>query len=395
MPRILIVDDEPQVTSAMKLLLRKAPFELITTNDPREAVDLASNGNFDVVVTDMQMPEVDGVSVLAQIREKAPQTVRIVLSGHASLERTIAAINGAGVFRFLTKPCSRDELLASIQEALIARESNREPQADGELCAAFESATRSLWMAAQPIVSVREHKVIAYEALVRSREPRLPHGGAIMEAAEQLGQIKRIERQIRGVLGDVARDLPSGQLLLVNLHPDTLDDPDLVSTTSPLAPYAASVVFEITERARLKADGPGWRALQTLRSRGHRIALDDLGAGYAGLNSLFSLKPDIVKIDMELVRDVHKSPPRAKFDRIDRRRVRTARNARHRGGRGVTRGDGMSCRARVRLASGILFRAARAAVRGCRVADLIAMPTMCAPVGSNIEEPARRRERIR
>jgi EAL domain-containing protein (putative c-di-GMP-specific phosphodiesterase class I) len=312
--RILLVDDEPQVTNALRLMLRHSPYEVVVTNSSREAMTLAAGGAFDVVVSDMQMPDADGVDVLTAFRETAPSTMRIVLSGSASLEQTIASINEGAVFRFLTKPCGSEALLRTIAEAIAAREEKSErPSQPTELDASFASAQKTLWMATQPIVSVGGHNVVAYEALVRSREPKLPHGGAIMEAAEQLGRVRDIERQIRATLGDVARTMPAGKKLLVNLHPDALDDPELVSAASPLAPYSDSVIFEVTERARLKTGSAAWHALATLRERGHQIALDDLGAGYAGLNSLFSLKPDIVKIDMELVRNVHQSPPRAKL----------------------------------------------------------------------------------
>jgi len=316
MARVLLVDDEPQVTRALRVMLRKTPFDVVTTNSAREAVALASDGSFDVVVSDMQMPDADGVQVLSQIRASAPDTMRIILSGHASLDRTIAAINDGGIFRFLTKPCAPNELLTSISDALAVRDARSVPPLSDDqrdLERAFASATESLWMAAQPIVSLREKRIVAYEALVRTREPRFPHGGAIMEAAERLGRVRQVERQIRGALGDVVRRLARGQKLLVNLHPDALDDPELVSDASPLAGFAEEVVFEVTERARLKRGTDGWRALETLRQRGHAIALDDLGAGYAGLNSLFALNPEIVKIDMELVRNVHQSPPRAKL----------------------------------------------------------------------------------
>ncbi len=313
--RILLIDDEPQVTQSLRLILRTARYDVVTSNNPAEAVALAADGSFDVIVSDMQMPDLDGVDVLKKVRESAPNTTRVVLSGTANVDRTIAAINDGGVFRFLRKPCDAEEFLTTIADAIHARESRPGMEIDRKraLAAAFESAQKSLWMATQPIVSVVDHSIVAYEALVRTREQKLPHGGAIMEAAEQLGRIREIERQIRVSLGDVVQRLPLGKKLLVNLHPDALDDPDLVAATSPLAAFTDSVVFEVTERARLKPGSDAWRALSTLRERGHLIALDDIGAGYAGLNSLFSLKPDIVKIDMELVRNVHQSPPRAKL----------------------------------------------------------------------------------
>jgi EAL domain-containing protein (putative c-di-GMP-specific phosphodiesterase class I) len=160
---------------------------------------------------------------------------------------------------------------------------------------------------------MNERRVVAFEALVRTQEPSLPHGGAIMEMAEKLGRVRETERRIRRAVRGVVNRLPDDTMLLVNLHPSALDDPQLLEDAAALSASPGRVAFEITERARLKPEGPGWDAIRALRERGHRIAVDDLGAGYAGLTSLVTLQPDIVKLDMELIRNVDTSPTRSKL----------------------------------------------------------------------------------
>ena len=315
-PRVLFVDDEPSVTSAFRVLLRRAPYEVLVANSARDALALLAQTQVDVVVSDMDMPDMGGSEFLARVRSHHPKTTRVVLSGRAKLEDTIHAINDAAVFRFLVKPCPPGELTKCIEDALAVRRTRRTtttPPMPSEADLLFDRGLESLWMATQPIVSVRERRTVAFEALVRSREPQLPHGGAIMELAERLGRVREIERKIRVHAGDVAARLPDDALLLVNLHPSALEDPDLLAEDSPLARYPDRVAFEITERARLKPEGPAWDAIRTLRQRGHRIAVDDLGAGYAGLTSLVTLQPDIVKLDMELIRNVDTSPTRSKL----------------------------------------------------------------------------------
>jgi EAL domain-containing protein (putative c-di-GMP-specific phosphodiesterase class I) len=269
----------------------------------------------DVVVADVGMPDMGGVELLTRVRSQHPRTKRVVLSGRAKLEDTIQAINEAAVFRFLVKPCTPADLVQCIEDALSVRRARGTtvPPAPSEADMLFDRGLASLWIAAQPIVSVRERRVVAFEALVRSREPQLPHGGAIMDLAERVGRVREIERTIRAAAGDVAEHLPDGAQLLVNLHPSALEDPDLLAEDSPLARHPNRVAFEITERARFKPEGPACDAIRTLRERGHRIAVDDLGAGYAGLTSLVTLQPDIVKLDMELIRNVDTSPTRSKL----------------------------------------------------------------------------------
>lgn len=313
-PRVLFVDDEPGVTAAFRTLLRRSPYEVVVANSAHDALAMLAQAPVDVVISDMDMPDMSGSEFLARVRTEHPKTARVVLSGRAKLEDTIHAINDAAVFRFLVKPCSAGELTRCIDDALTVlklRRTSTPPAA--EAIATFDRAMETLWVAAQPIVSVRERRVVAYEALVRTREPSLPHGGAIIELAERLGRVREIERRIRRTAAKVAAELPDGAQLLVNLHPSALDDPDLVAEDAPLSLHPSRVTFEITERARLKPEGPAWEAIGALRQRGHRIAVDDLGAGYAGLTSLVTLQPDIVKLDMELIRSVDTSPTRSKL----------------------------------------------------------------------------------
>jgi EAL domain-containing protein (putative c-di-GMP-specific phosphodiesterase class I) len=92
--------------------------------------------------------------------------------------------------------------------------------------------------------------------------------------------------------------------VFVNLHPLDLLDDDLVGGTCPLTKHSRRVVIEITERATLEGMHDIRQRVSALRSLGYRIALDDLGAGYAGLTSFAHLEPDVVKVDRSLVQDI-------------------------------------------------------------------------------------------
>jgi EAL domain-containing protein (putative c-di-GMP-specific phosphodiesterase class I) len=92
--------------------------------------------------------------------------------------------------------------------------------------------------------------------------------------------------------------------IFVNLHPIELLDESLLSGDGALSTFAPRVVLEITERASLSGIGDLRERTRRLRQMGFRLAVDDLGAGYAGLSSFASLEPEVVKIDMSLVRDV-------------------------------------------------------------------------------------------
>jgi EAL domain-containing protein (putative c-di-GMP-specific phosphodiesterase class I) len=100
--------------------------------------------------------------------------------------------------------------------------------------------------------------------------------------------------------------LAEGVDLFLNLHARDLLDDQLFRTDTPLAAVAHRVVLEITERASLHDVRDVAARVASLRQLGFRLAIDDLGAGYAGLTSFALLEPEIAKLDMVLVRDVHK-----------------------------------------------------------------------------------------
>ncbi len=100
-------------------------------------------------------------------------------------------------------------------------------------------------------------------------------------------------------------DAPPDAVLFVNLHACDLLDPELYEARAPLTRIASRVVLEITERASLDGVKDIPARLRDLRHRGFRIAIDDLGAGYAGLSACVALEPEFVKLDMFLVRNVH------------------------------------------------------------------------------------------
>lgn len=116
--RVLFVDDESNVLEAIQRTLRKQ-VELQTAPSGAEGLRLLRDeGPFALVISDMRMPLMNGAEFLAQARECAPDTVRMILSGHADQPATVAAVNQGQIFRFLNKPCPTDQLLAAIEDGL-------------------------------------------------------------------------------------------------------------------------------------------------------------------------------------------------------------------------------------------------------------------------------------
>jgi len=115
---ILFVDDEPNVTDALKRALRREPYEFLTATSGAAALKILEGQYVDVVVSDEQMPGMSGSVFLSMVRKQFPHTIRMILSGQASLEAAVRAINEGQVHRFFLKPCNPTDLAFTIQQAL-------------------------------------------------------------------------------------------------------------------------------------------------------------------------------------------------------------------------------------------------------------------------------------
>ncbi len=125
--RVLCVDDEPNVLRALSWLLRR-DFEVVTVASARDALGLIHQGDFDVVVSDQRMPEMNGVEFLTQVKVMAPRAMRILLTGYSDMQAVLQSVNEAEVFRFVNKPWDVLELpLIIAQAAEIARQLEAPP----------------------------------------------------------------------------------------------------------------------------------------------------------------------------------------------------------------------------------------------------------------------------
>ena len=323
--RVLVVDDDALLREVLSDILRDAGLEVETASTGAEAIAQLGSGRADVVLSDVAMPQMDGIELLRRVRERDPDLPVVLMTGGPSLATAVKAVE-YGAFRYLTKPMESSELVAIVQRAArIHRLARLKRQAlaevggevvlddRAELEAKFARVLESLWIAHQPIVSMRERTLFAYEALMRSGEPALASPGDVLRAAERLGRLDELGRAIRNAAASGFAAAPPDALLFVNVHPADLGDDDLYDRGGPLGRIAPRVVLEITERASLEGLDAVSSRVRQLRDMGFRIAIDDLGAGYAGLTSLARLEPEVVKLDMSLVRGLHAHPTRLRL----------------------------------------------------------------------------------
>jgi EAL domain-containing protein (putative c-di-GMP-specific phosphodiesterase class I) len=168
-------------------------------------------------------------------------------------------------------------------------------------------ALDGMWMAFQPVVSLRERRVCAYEALLRTRSEDFSSPLALLHEASRLDRIWDVSRTARERTANECGAIADDALMLVNLHATDLFDDALLDDRNPLLPFASRVVFEVTEQASVRCADEIAERVRALRALGFRLAVDDLGAGYSALSVLAELEPEIVKVDMSIIRDVDRS----------------------------------------------------------------------------------------
>jgi CheY-like chemotaxis protein len=117
--KILLVDDEIAILQGYQRLLHREFHTDIAVGGPGALIAIEANGPYAVVVSDMRMPEMDGAQLLAKIKILAPDTIRVMLTGAADMRTAVSAVNEGSIFRFLTKPCTKETLAKTLTASLV------------------------------------------------------------------------------------------------------------------------------------------------------------------------------------------------------------------------------------------------------------------------------------
>ena len=191
--RVLVVDDEALVLRALQRLLEHVGYDVVVAPDGLRGAALATQGGFDVIVTDIAMPGLDGLGLLRKVRETDADVPVILLTGQPDDARARLAVEH-GALMYLVKPVDVRSFAQVLSHAVQLHRFARlkraafehlggEGDRSGDLStvgACFDRALPLVWMAFQPIVRWADRSVVGYEALVRSDEPSLATASALI-----------------------------------------------------------------------------------------------------------------------------------------------------------------------------------------------------------------------
>jgi len=173
---LLFVDDEPSILSSLKRLFRPHGYPIFTAESGAAGLEILRKEAIDLVISDMRMPEMDGAHFLEQVRLAWPETLRILLTGYADMESTIAAINRGQIYRYINKPWDDNEIVLIVREALERR---RLEQENGRLNAMVEAQNtelRALNASLEEKVAERTEELNKAIKYVKSAHARLKTG---------------------------------------------------------------------------------------------------------------------------------------------------------------------------------------------------------------------------
>jgi EAL domain-containing protein (putative c-di-GMP-specific phosphodiesterase class I)/DNA-binding NarL/FixJ family response regulator len=328
--RVMLADDEPEILELMTEVVSSDPsIDVVgTARDATSAIDLARLEVPDVALVDVRMPGGGGTHVARLLRSGSLATRVVAVSAFTNPDIVVGMLK-AGAVGYVAKDADPHELLRAIHRSVeghgslsvgspaeiaerLAEQLSAPGSAARNLTAdkiASAIAGPSLHMVYQPIVELRAGHVVGVEALARfmERPRRLP--SAWFAAAAEVGLLTDLElAAVRRALAELDR-LPLGTYLTVNVSPETLMADGVADLFDGAS--AERIVLEVTEQSKVEDYDGLITRLEPIRARGVRLAIDDVGAGFASLGHVVRLQPDFMKIDRTLVAGVAADPVRS------------------------------------------------------------------------------------
>ncbi len=332
--RVFAIDDNNTNLELLNALLTRAGLRTVyTSNDPIDALSRLDEIDPDLILLDLHMPQLDGYTVLSRlaIRAAGAYLPVLVLTADATPEATKRALD-LGARDFVTKPFDATEVILRVRNLLETRylyqtlRSNnitlRNQIKDFEELERAESEAwqleretienvirrNAIEMVFQPVFDLESRTIVGAEALARfpGKSDYSPDRWFTTAASVGLGY--DLEVAAIGAALPALGILPKSAFLAVNVSPATLVQPDFLRLFSP--DICPRLVLELTEHIQIEDYGVISPVVGVFRERGARLAADDVGAGYAGFRHLLGVNPDIIKLDISLIRGINLDPSR-------------------------------------------------------------------------------------
>lgn len=318
--KILFVDDEPAVLDGYKRILHR-DFELSTATGGEQALaEIHEHGPYSVVISDMRMPGMNGAQFLARVRQTAPDTIRMLLTGHADLNAAMDAVNEGNIFRFLTKPCEKEVLGKAITTGLVQYRlvTAEKELLENTLMGSIKVLTDVL-AAASPEAFGRSKRIARYvRHLVTKFGLSSPWRFEAAAMLSQLGCVTLDPELVQAAY--VGKSATPEDATRFAAHPEVARN--LLVNIPRLEPVAWMISQQLIKEVPQKADAPAWTgdilpgarmlklavAFDSLRTRGksEKDAFAELHCRHDEfekelINALENMKPDAIKMEVRKI----------------------------------------------------------------------------------------------
>ncbi|MFA5060564.1 MAG: EAL domain-containing protein [Candidatus Omnitrophota bacterium] len=309
--RVLVVDDERNVAEMMSMMLETRGYEVNIAGSGQEAMEKASTKP-DLILLDLILPDIEGFEVCRRLREeKSTRNIPIIMISVKYLfEDKIEGLY-LGADDYLTKPFDHEELFARI-EAVLRRALIFDEGSDYRDSVIFEAKKiikeGLITPFYQPIFFLQPFQLFGFEAL--SRPPSksvLANPELLFKVALRFGLYCDLELLSWRKAIESRPESVAGKKLFLNCNPYLVESPKFFKIKSIFEENnisAKDTVLEITERSAIHDFDSFYERLRFYRDYGFSIAIDDVGCGFASLESIVQTKPNILKIDRRLVENL-------------------------------------------------------------------------------------------
>ncbi len=172
-PTILCVDDEPSILSSLRRLFRAHGYQVLAAESGRAGLELLETSSVDLVISDMRMPEMDGVVFLEHVRQRWPHILRLLLTGYADISSIMGAINRGEIYRYIAKPWDDNDIILTVQDAITRAELEKEKKRLEALVLAQNEELRQMNASLEIKVEARTSELRQANGALRSANDKL------------------------------------------------------------------------------------------------------------------------------------------------------------------------------------------------------------------------------
>ncbi len=315
---IFIVDDDVSITQMLCLLLETRGYEVSTSPSANEAI-AKINSKTDLILLDLILPDEGGFELCRRLKDQEDtRHIPIIIISGNHLSGDVVEGLYLGADDYLVKPVEYEELIARMEAVMRRRSmfqrkdpiSLQEDQIIKEIRHIIDQKLITAYF--QPIFLTDSLEIIGFEALCRAQtETALSNPELLFKAAIQFGFYHDLEMMSWEKATLSAKEFLTGQKLFLNCNPYLVECPKFLTIQNMFKNAkirSEDVVLEITERSAVSDFKLFFQQLSRFRDEGFQFAVDDVGGGYASLESIVEVKPEVVKIDRHIITNIDKDP---------------------------------------------------------------------------------------